>query len=489
MSRINKFVFLQKLITLTAVKRFLCILSTFVTLLPTANAQQSRLLGSWNGKLEAGGSSLTLVLHFTVDSLGKTHFFLDSPDQGAEGIPGEIALLDNDSVSVTIPMLGAAYQGRLVMTETAEGSRPSGEIHGTFSQMGMQFPLNLQMGVPPLNRPQEPQPPYPYRTEEVTFSSGADGAVMAGTLTWPTGHEDNGSESGNIPAVLMITGSGSQNRDEEIFNHKPFLVLADWLARHGIASLRYDDRGMGESERGTVEITTGTNMQDALAGIRYLRSLGEFGPVGAIGHSEGGQIVFMLGAADEADFIISMAGPGMRGDSILVEQNRLILTRSGFTPESADNYGRVLSGMLEMKMEGYATDSPETLVDSLITALEAQNIPFGSAANLAAVWETIDNPWMLYFLQSSPVQDISRTTCPVFALNGSLDLQVPPANLEHIRRHLPDGPHNKFKEYPGLNHLFQPCTTGMPTEYGSIETTISPEVLDDIAGWILTLSD
>ena len=179
----------------------------------------------------------------------------------------------------------------------------------------------------------------------------------------------------------------------------------------------------------------------------------------------------------------------MRGDSILVEQNRLILTRSGFTPESADNYGRVLSGMLEMKMEGYATDSPETLVDSLITALEAQNIPFGSAANLAAVWETIDNPWMLYFLQSSPVQDISRTTCPVFALNGSLDLQVPPANLEHIRRHLPDGPHNKFKEYPGLNHLFQPCTTGMPTEYGSIETTISPEVLDDITGWILTLSD
>ena len=460
MSRINKFVFLQKLITLTAMKRFLCILSTFVTLLSTANAQQSRLLGSWNGKLKAGGSSLTLVLHFTVDSLGKTHFFLDSPDQGAEGIPGEIALLDNDSVSVTIPMLGAAYQGRLVMTETAEGSRPSGEIHGTFSQMGMQFPLNLQMGVPPLNRPQEPQPPYPYRTEEVTFSSGADGAVMAGTLTWPTGYEDNGSESGNIPAVLMITGSGSQNRDEEIFNHKPFLVLADCLARHGIASLRYDDRGMGESERGTVEITTGTNMQDALAGIRYLRSLGEFGPVGAIGHSEGGQIVFMLGAADEADFIISMAGPGMRGDSILVEQNRLILTRSGFTPESADNYGRVLSGMLEMKMEGYATDSPETLVDSLITALEAQNIPFGS---------------------------ISRTTCPVFALNGSLDLQVPPANLEHIRRHLPDGPHNKFKEYPGLNHLFQPCTTGMPTEYGSIETTISPEVLDDITEWILTL--
>ena len=173
-------------------KRFLCILSTFITLLSTANAQQSRLLGSWNGKLEAGGSSLTLVLHFTVDSsltlvlhftvdsLGKTHFFLDSPDQGAEGIPGEIVLLDNDSVSVTIPMLGAAYQGRLVMTETAEGSRPSGEIHGTFSQMGMQFPLNLQMGVPLLNRPQEPQPPYPYRTEEVTLP----GRRAMRTMAW-----------------------------------------------------------------------------------------------------------------------------------------------------------------------------------------------------------------------------------------------------------------------------------------------------------------
>ena len=366
-------------------KRFLCILSTFITLLSTANAQQSRLLGSWNGKLKAGGNSLTLVLHFTVDSLGKTHFFLDSPDQGAEGIPGEIALLDNDSVSVTIPMLGAAYQGRLVMAEAAEGSKPSGEIHGTFSQMGMQFPLVLQMGLPVLNRPQEPQPPYPYRSEEVTFSSGADGAVMAGTLTYPVGYDDTSSEPGHIPAVLMITGSGSQNRDEEIFNHKPFLVLADWLARHGIASLRYDDRGMGESERGTVEITTQTNMQDALAGIRYLRSLGEFDKVGALGHSEGGQIVFMLGAAEEADFIISMAGPGMRGDSILVEQNRLILTKSGFTPASADNYGRVLAAMLRMKVDGYSTDSPETLVDSLITALDAQNMPFGSAANLAAV--------------------------------------------------------------------------------------------------------
>ena len=470
-------------------KRFLCILLSLITLSTTAGAQRSRLLGSWNGKLEAGGSSLTLVFHFTTDSLGKTYFFMDSPDQGAEGILGEIALLDNDSVSVTIPMLGAAYQGRLVLHEVPQGSRPSGEIQGIFTQMGMRFPLVLQMGVPVLNRPQEPQPPYPYRSEEVTFSSGADGAVMAGTLTYPVGYDDNSSESDHTPAVLMITGSGSQNRDEELFSHKPFLVLADWLARHGIASLRYDDRGMGESERGTVEITTQTNMQDALAGIRYLRSLGEFDKVGALGHSEGGQIVFMLGAAEEADFIISMAGPGMRGDSILVEQNRLILTKSGFTPASADNYGRVLAAMLRMKVDGYSTDSPETLVDSLITALDAQNIPFGSAANLATVWSSVDDPWMLYFLQSSPARDISRTTCPVFALNGSLDLQVPPVNLEHIRRLLPDGPHNLIKEYPGLNHLLQPCTTGIPTEYGRIETTIAPEVLTDISEWILSVTD
>ena len=470
-------------------KQFLCILLSLITLSTTAGAQRSRLLGSWNGKLNLGGSSLTLVFHFTTDSLGKTYFFMDSPDQGAEGIPGEIALLDNDSVSVTIPMLGAAYQGRLVLHEVPQDSGPSGEIQGVFTQMGMQFPLVLQMGLPVLNRPQEPQPPYPYRSEEVTFSSGADGAVMAGTLTYPVGYDDTSSEPGHIPAVLMITGSGSQNRDEELFSHKPFLVLADWLARHGIASLRYDDRGMGESERGTVEITTQTNMQDALAGIRYLRSLGEFDKVGALGHSEGGQIVFMLGAAEEADFIISMAGPGMRGDSILVEQNRLILTKSGFTPASADNYGRVLAAMLRMKVDGYSTDSPETLVDSLITALDAQNMPFGSAANLAAAWNTVDDPWMLYFLQSSPARDISRTTCPVFALNGSLDLQVPPVNLEHIRRLLPDGPHHLIKEYPGLNHLLQPCTTGMPTEYGRIETTIAPEVLTDIAEWILSVTD
>ena len=172
-----------------------------------------------------------------------------------------------------------------------------------------------------------------------------------------------------------------------------------------------------------------------------------------------------------------------------MEQNRLILTKSGFTPASADNYGRVLAAMLTMKTDGYSTDSPETLVDSLITVLDAQNMPFGSATNLAAVWSSVDDPWMLYFLQSSPVRDISRTTCPVFALNGSLDLQVPPVNLEHIRRLLPDGPHNLIKEYSGLNHLLQPCTTGMPTEYGRIETTIAPEVLTDIAEWILSVTD
>ena len=193
--------------------RFLCILLSLITLSTTAGAQRSRLLGSWNGKLEAGGSSLTLVFHFTTDSLEKEqYFFLDSPDQGAEGIPGEIALLDNDSVSVTIPMLGAAYQGRLVLHEVPQGSRPSGEIQGVFTQMGMQFPLVLQMGLPVLNRPQEPQPPYPYRSEEVTFSSEADGAVMAGTLTYPVGYDGNSSKSGHIPAVLMITGSGPQNR-------------------------------------------------------------------------------------------------------------------------------------------------------------------------------------------------------------------------------------------------------------------------------------
>ena len=219
--------------------------------------------GPWHGKIDVGGTRLTLVLRFGTDSLGNAACTLDSPDQGALGIPAQVLLLRDDSVSVSVPSLKAAFQGRFVQ----EGQER--RLTGTFSQVWMRFPLTLQPGEPVRNRPQEPQPPYPYRTEEVRFVNESDGVTLAGTLTWPEKFRE-----GMAPVVLMVTGSGTQNRDEEILGHKPFLVLADFLARNGIASLRYDDRGAGESDRGDGPVTTESNMRDALAGMEYLRGLG-----------------------------------------------------------------------------------------------------------------------------------------------------------------------------------------------------------------------
>ena len=295
-------------------KHFLCLAYITGAILASPSAHN----GPWHGKLNVAGTQLTLVLRIGTDSLGNSTCTLDSPDQGAYGIPAQLLLLGEDTISVAIPSLGATFQGTISGGNEGQQDSAAGKavMAGTFSQMGMRFPLVLKPGEPVLNRPQEPVPPYPYRTEDVSFASTADGAVLAGTLTYPADYDDTRPEA--TPAVLMVTGSGTQNRDEEIMGHKPFLVIADYLARHGIASLRYDDRGAGSSERGTADITTEVNMQDALAGMQYLRSLGKFGPTGALGHSEGGTIVFMLGARGAADFIISMAGPGMRGDSILV---------------------------------------------------------------------------------------------------------------------------------------------------------------------------
>lgn len=456
-------------------KQIICSILLLGAVLASASAQT----GTWHGRLQVGMSELTLVLHIGTDSLGNATCSLDSPDQGAYGIPAQVLLIEKDTLSVAIPSLGAAFHGRISDGKTS--------IIGTFSQMAMRFPLELMPGEPKINRPQEPRPPYPYRTEEVTFASSADGAVLAGTLTYPVDYD--GSNPEDTPAVLMITGSGTQNRDEEIMGHKPFLVIADYLARNGIASLRYDDRGAGASERGTADITTGVNMEDALAGMEYLRSLGKFGLTGALGHSEGGTIVFMLGAREAADFVISMAGPGMRGDSILVEQNRTMLIRSGISEAVAGSYCRVLSRLLELKIEGRTFGDPAALVDSLAAALEAQNLPYGAKSNLAEVWRSSDDPWILNFIRYSPAEDISATACPVFALNGSLDSQVLPVNLNHIRRLLPEkgSVPDLIREYPGLNHLFQHCKTGSVQEYRNIEETVSPQVLSDIAAWILSL--
>ena len=413
-------------------KYFVTLLLVLVVLTGQAQVNPTTaLLGSWSGKLKVGIMSLTLVLHLEQAD-GYVAVTLDSPDQGAKGIAVYKEFLSDDSLAVKVESIGMTYRARL----------KDGQLDGTFAQNGTTIPLVLTKGIPEVKRPQMPQEPFPYETEEVTFCNEADSATLAGTLTWPMGYDRKTKPA----VVLLVTGSGQQNRDEELFGHKPFLVIADFLARQGIATLRYDDRATGKSVGGEVKnATTADFMRDAAAGLAYLRSRKAFGNIGILGHSEGGSIAFMLGAQKKADFIVSLAGPGVKGDSLLVAQSNLIMMLSGALPT--------------MSVEKYREQE--------------------------AVKQS---PWIQWFIDYDPSADIRQTCCPVFALNGDHDCQVIASqNLTAIRRLLLPSKKNLVKEYPALNHLFQHCTSGLPTEYGQIEETISPEVLQDIAQWINNL--
>lgn len=414
-------------------KTILIILLAIVTKTGLAQVQSTTaLLGSWSGKLNVGAMSLTLVLHLEQAD-GEVNITLDSPDQGAKGISASKEFLSDDSIAVKVEAIGMTYRARL----------KDGKLDGMFAQNGVKIPLGLTKGaVEAKKRPQLPKPPYPYETEEVTFMNENDGATLAGTLTWPVGYDKKQKPM----VVLLVTGSGQQNRDEEVFEHKPFLVIADYLARQGIATLRYDDRATGKSVGGDVANgTTEDFSRDAAAGLDYLRSLKAFDKVGLLGHSEGGAIAFILGAQNKTDFIISLAGPGVKGDTLLAAQSNHILSLSG---------------------------QPANMTVERYRQLE----------------ESQQLPWLRWFNDYDPSEDIRHTRCPVLALNGDRDCQVISSlNLTAIKQLLPLSKKNLVKEYPGLNHLFQHCTTGLPTEYGIIEETISTDVLQDIALWILNL--
>ena len=389
------------------------------------------LLGSWSGKLKAGAASLTIVLHLEQAD-GFVKVSLDSPDQGAKGISGFKEYLSDDSVAIKIESLGITYRARL----------KEGKLDGTFSQRGFSFPLMMTKGVPEVKRPQTPKPSYPYETEEVTFTNEADSAMLAGTLTYPMGYDKKQKPM----VVLFVSGSGQQNRNEELMDHKPFLVIADYLARQGIATLRYDDRATGKSEGGEVKNATSEDFsRDAAAGIDFLRNKKAFSKVGILGHSEGGTIAFMLSAQKEVDFIVSLAGPTVKGDTLLAAQSNRILSLSG-QPAT-------------MTVEKYRqTVAP------------------------------MKNHWIDWFNDYDPTDNIRKTRCPVFALNGDRDCQViSTLCLPALKQLLPPSKKHLIKEYLSLNHLFQHCTTGLPEEYSQIEETISSEVLQDIATWIKTL--
>ena len=423
----------------------------FITALLCLTASQVRAQkGAWSGELNIQGFKLPLVFNFNDD--GCT---IDSPSQGAKGIKAEKSITPEGKLKVTIGMIGATFEG------TVEEQN----ITGTFTQNGMSLPLTLKPGVEQNNnRPQTPMPPFPYTTEEVTFANGD--ITLHGTLTLPEGWNKS------TKAVVMVTGSGQQNRDEELFGHKPFAVIADALARKGIASLRYDDRGWGNKAIRFTDYTTDDFKQDAAAGIELLRR--KFKTVGVIGHSEGGTIALMLASEGKADFIVSLAGMTISGKQTLLNQNIEALRSIGMQEETVKKYSEVISDIFDKVAAGQDFD------EYLKGAEYMENFkPIIDQAK-----KLLTSPYMRHFITIDIHNSLPNIKCPVLALNGKKDTQVAyKQNLEVLENGLTNCSHETIA-YDNLNHLFQHCTNGSIVEYHQIEETISQEVLDKIISWI-----
>ncbi len=433
----------------TLIMKKTCIAAVLaVTAAFSVNAQT----GDWTGKLKVSGVELSLVFH-----IGEESATLDVPDQGAEEIPVEVSRGTTGGITLNVPAIGASFQGLWA----------GKVIAGTFTQHGMSFPLTLTPGAPVLRRPQTPLGPFPYTTEEVAFTNGD--AVLKGTLTLP---ENCGR---NTPVLIMVTGSGLQNRDEEMFSHKPFAVIADAFAKAGIATLRYDDRGFGESTGDVVLCTTEDLKNDALAGVKLLRS--RFDNVGIIGHSEGGTVALMLAAEGRADFVISLAGMVISGAETLLAQNRRAYRSAGLSESEVEAFARLLSDTFD----AITSRSP-------LPSAEDYELSDALKQNYSLAVKQLRTPYMEYFLELDISRSLSEVTCPVLALNGSKDTQVDcERNLAALREGLPADSRNLIRAEEGLNHLFQHCTTGEFSEYKEIEETFSPDVLSEMIAWIKAL--
>ena len=429
-------------------KRFLIIITVIVSTVMVTSAQT----GTWSGKLDVQGTKLSLVFHLDGENPS-----MDSPDQGAEGIPIQVSRPASNTIKVIIPSLGASYEGVWMIRQ----------IVGTFTQMNASFPLTLTPGENKPARPQTPKPPYPYQTEEVSFTNGD--IVLNGTLTLPAGC------SRETPVLVMVTGSGLQNRDEELFEHKPFAVIADALARAGYATLRYDDRGFGSTGGNPLAWTTEDFKSDAEAAVNLLRS--RFDKVGVLGHSEGGTIALMLAAEGKADFIVSLAGMAVSGAETLVSQNKISLLQAGVPEDIAEEYCKLLEKSFSVKVNGGTMPDPSDF-----------DIPEGLKRNYMAVLNQIQTPYMAQFLTLDVRPLLADIRCPVLALNGTKDIQVDhESNLDALRNGLKASDANLIESVESANHLLQQCKTGAVTEYRTIEETISPKVLETVIAWLSAL--
>jgi hypothetical protein len=430
-----------------------------------------------------------MVFHITEgeESLEGT---LDSPDQGAFGIPVGTVAVDGDSVRLLLPVISGRYEG-VVTGDT---------MRGTWTQGGMGFPLELARTDGPVvtARPQEPKGPLPYDTAEVRVPNPAAGIELAGTLTVPEG-------AGPFPGAVLISGSGPQDRDEFIMGHRPFLVLADHLTRRGIAVLRLDDRGVGESEGDFAAATTRDFASDVAAAARWLRARDEVDAdaVGLIGHSEGGLVApIVANESDDVAWIVLLAGPGVPGDSLIRLQMTRILEAGG---ADAEHVARQVADQAELQRAVKEAEDPDEAARRIgqvmrrsvadMSPAERAQAGLGDPAMVdslvARTTRQLLSPWYRYFLRYDPRPALRRLNVPTLALLGGLDLQVPAEENAHALRQAlerSEAPTSEVRILEGLNHLFQHADTGAPDEYARIEETFAPEAMEVVSRWVLEVT-
>lgn len=434
--------------------RFLAIAAMAVTLalLPlTLPAQPVDISGDWSGSLDTRAGSLRLVIHLKADGTGT----MDSLDQAAFGIPISGATASADAVVFAVPSVNGRYEGKF----------QGGRIEGTWSQSGSRLPLAFtRAAIEKPKRPQEPRRPFPYDEREVTFRNGE--ITLAGTLTVPR-------QGKPIAAVVLVSGSGPQDRDETIFGHKPFLVLADALTRRGMAVLRYDDRGTGASQGQFGTATTLDFTADAEAALAFLKTAAGGARLGVLGHSEGAVIAPIVASRQrDVSFLVLLAGTAVPGEQVLYAQSEALLRAQGMPAEAS-----AANQALQRRIFEILRREP----DNGKAAAEIQTIAGEGQARGAAT------PWFRQFLDLDPAHYLRQVKVPVLALFGALDLQVLPSqNLPVMAKALEQGGNTAYtiSKVPGVNHLFQTATTGGIAEYGRIEETIAPRVLEEIGDWI-----
>ncbi|MCX6169656.1 MAG: alpha/beta fold hydrolase [Ignavibacteriales bacterium] len=475
---------------------FMFLTAFFFALDKSINAQEAQkkdekqFTSLWEGKLKISTVSLRLVLKTFNNEDGSLGAYIDSPDQGAKNIPVTTITLTEDSLKFAVQSIGASYIGKIY--------KDSLLIKGTFKQGALSLPFELKKidKLTEIKRPQEPKKPYPYNDEEVTFENKSANITLTGSFTFPKGE-------GKFPAVVLVTGSGPQDRDETLgggINHKPFLVLSDYLTNNGIAVLRYDDRGIGKSKGNFATATTLDFATDAQAAVEYLKTRKEVDDkkIGVAGHSEGGLIAPMVAVnSHDVSYIVLLAGPGLPGKEILLLQGRLISKASDGKDEEIDRsmnlnekiYNIILSeednSLAEKKIKTAYEEFYNTLDSAEKKAADTQKPIVEQSL------KQLTSPWFRFFMKFDPRSTLESVTVPVLALNGEKDLQVPPKeDLAEIEKALKAGGNKNFKTVlmPNLNHLFQTAKTGSPNEYGSIEETFSPDAMKIIKDWILDIT-